>query len=49
MILLKSTIEVTNNKIIVSMKIKGADFLKGRKLDRELERIINNLFGFNIR
>ena len=47
MILLKSTIEVTNNKIIVSMKIKGADFLRGRKLDRELERVINNLFGYN--
>ena len=28
MILLKSTIEVTNNKIIVSMKIKGADNYK---------------------
>ena len=47
MILLKSTIEVTNNKITVSMKIKGADFLRGRKLDRELERVINNLFGYN--
>lgn len=47
MILLKSTIEVTNNKIIVNMKIKGADFLRGRKLDRELERVINNLFGYN--
>ena len=29
------------------MKIKGADFLRGRKLDRELERVINNLFGYN--
>ena len=47
MILLKSTIEVANNKITVSMKIKGADFLRGRKLDRELERVINNLFGYN--
>ena len=47
MILLKSTIEVTNNKIIVNMKIKGADFLRGRKLDRELERVMNNLFGYN--
>ena len=47
MILLKSSIEVTNNKIVVTMKIKGADFLRGRKLDRELERVINNLFGYN--
>ena len=29
------------------MKIKGADFLRGRKLDRELERVIKNLFGYN--
>ena len=47
MILLKSTIEVTNNKIIVSMKIKGAEFLIARKLDRELERVISNLFGYS--
>ena len=47
MILLKSSIEVVNNKIVVSMKMKGADFLIGRKLDRELERVIKNLFGYN--
>ena len=47
MILLKSTIEVKNNKITANMKIKGADFLRGRKLDRELERVIKNLFGYN--
>ena len=47
MILLKSTIEVTGNKIIVSMKIKGAEFLIARKLDRELERVISNLFGYS--
>ncbi len=44
MILLKSTIEVNKNKIDVKMKIKGAEFLRGRKLDRELERVIKNLF-----
>ena len=27
------------------MQIKGADFLKARKLDRELENVIHNLFG----
>ena len=46
MILLKSTIEVQKTKIIVNMKIKGADFLRARKLDRELERVMNNLFNF---
>ena len=45
MILLKSTIEVKQNNINVNMKIKGADFLRGRKLDRELERVIKNLFN----
>ncbi len=49
MILLKSTIEVIDKKIIVNMKIKGADFLRARKLDRELERVMNNLFGYNYR
>ena len=47
MILLKSTIEVQNNKITVNMKIRGADFLRARKLDRELEKVMNNLFGYN--
>ncbi len=45
MILLKSTIEVQGSTINVNMKIKGADFLRGRKLDRELERTIKNLFN----
>ena len=47
MILLKSTIEIEKNNINVNMKIKGADFLRARKLDQELERVIKNLFGFN--
>ena len=45
LLLLKSTIEVTDKTINVYMKIKGADFLKARKLDRELEKVIQNLFG----
>ena len=45
MILLKSTIEVNEKDIHVKMKIKGADFLRGRKLDRELERVIKNIFS----
>ena len=45
LLLLKSKLEVQDNKINVFMKIKGADFLKARKLDRELENVIFNLFG----
>ena len=45
LLLLKSKVEVQDNKINVYMKIKGADFLKARKLDKELEMVIVNLFG----
>ena len=45
LLLLKSNVEVTDKNINVYMKIKGADFLKARKLDRELENVIQNLFG----
>ena len=45
LLLLKSKIEVEDKKINVYMKIKGADFLKARKLDKELESVIFNLFG----
>ena len=38
-------IEIDKNIITVNMKIKGADFLRGRKLDRELERVIKNIFN----
>ena len=47
MILLKSTIEINENQIEVNMKMQGADFLRARKLDREIERVIKNLFGLN--
>ena len=45
LLLLKSQIEVTENQINVYMKIQGADFLKARKLDRDLESVIENIFG----
>ena len=45
LLLLKSQVEVKENKINVYMKIRGADFLKARKLDRELQNVIFNLFG----
>ena len=47
MILLKSDIDISENIVTVKMKIKGADFLVGRKLDRELERVIKNIFNQN--
>ncbi len=45
LLLLKSTIELKENNINIYMKIKGADFLKARKLDKELENVIYHLFG----
>ena len=45
MILLKSSVDVDKDNININMKIKGADFLKARKLDKEIQRIIQNLFG----
>ena len=45
LLLLKSKIEVTETKINIYMKIRGAEFLKARKLDKELENVIYNLFG----
>ena len=29
------------------MKIQGADFLRARKLDKELEKVIKNIFGID--
>ena len=45
MLLLKSKIEVTNNTIDVKMRIRGADFLKAKKTDKTLEKLIKNIFG----
>lgn len=45
MLLLKSDIEVKENTIYIKMHIKGADFLKAKKTDKELQRTIKNLFG----
>ncbi len=47
MILLKSQIQISVKNINVTMKIRGADFLRARKLDRELERVIKNLFNLD--
>lgn len=44
-LLMKSTIEVENNNINVKMHIKGADFLRTRKTDKQVEITIKNLIG----
>lgn len=45
MLLLKSNVEVVGNEININMHIKGADFLKAKKTDKELEKVLKNLFG----
>ncbi len=45
LLLMKSDVNVNENIIDVKMHIKGAEFLKARKTDKELEKIIKNLFG----
>ena len=44
-LLMKSTIEVHDNIIDVKMHIKGADFLRSRKTDKQVEITIKNLLG----
>lgn len=44
-LLMKSTIEIENNNINVKMHIKGADFLRTRKTDKQVEITIKNLLG----
>ena len=45
MLLLKSELEVKENTIYIQMHIKGADFLRAKKTDKELQKTIQNLFG----
>ncbi len=45
MLLIKSDIEINDNIIKVKMHIRGADFLKAKKTDKELENVIKKLFG----
>ncbi len=45
MLLMKSDIEINENIINVNMHIKGAEFLKAKKTDKELEKILKNLYG----
>ena len=45
MLLLKSDVEVNGKDILVRMNIKGADFLRAKKTDKELVHVLENLFG----
>lgn len=45
MLLLKSDVEVDGNEVNIKMRIRGADFLKAKKTDKELEKVLKNLFG----
>ena len=45
MLLLKSDIEEKNHNITIKMHIKGADFLRAKKTDKELIKVLENLFG----
>lgn len=45
LLLMKSDIKIIENEILVKMHIKGADFLRAKKTDKELERVLKNLYG----
>ena len=45
MLLLKSKIDVKDKQIDVKMQIRGAEFLKLKKSDKILQKIIKNIFG----
>ena len=45
MLLMKSDIEIVENTINVKMHIKGAEFLRAKKTDKELENVIKKLYG----
>ena len=45
MLLLKSDVEVKENEVNIKMHIRGAEFLKAKKTDKELEKVLKNLFG----
>ncbi len=44
MLLLKSDLKVENKTIKIELHIKGAEFLKAKKTDKELQKTIKNLF-----
>ena len=45
MLLLNADVVVEGKTITVKMHIKGCDFLNAKKTDKELEKVLKNLFG----
>ena len=45
MLLLNADVVVEGKTITVKMHIKGSDFLKAKKTDKELAKVLKNLFG----
>lgn len=45
MLLMNADIDIVDNKINVKMHLKGADFLRAKKSDKLLEKIIQKLMG----
>lgn len=48
-ILNKSNIEQEENKLLVLLNTKNADFLHSYEIDKEIEKIISNVYGQNIK
>ena len=44
-ILKNSKISIEGNNAIVTLEVKGSDFLYARKIDKDLERLLKNLYG----
>ena len=43
--LVKSKVEINGNELKAILPIRGADFLKAKKFDKELGNVIKNLYG----
>ena len=43
--LVKSTVEIRENLLEITLPVKGADFLKAKKFDKELSKLIKNIYS----
>ena len=43
--LVKSTVEIGDNTLTITLPVKGADFLKAKKFDKALAKLIKNIYG----
>ena len=48
-ILKNSKISIMDNEAVVTLVVKGAEFLYARKIDKDLERLLKNLYGKNLK